>query len=78
MIINNDEIAWLGVNVRGSRVYVEITERIDTESVPHLTEEKCNLVASKDGVIEKLEVGQGQTMVKRATECARATFLSAA
>ena len=26
MIINNDEIAWLGVNVRGSRVYVEITE----------------------------------------------------
>lgn len=65
MIINNDEIAWLGVNVRGSRVYVEITERIDTESVPHLTEEKCNLVASKDGVIEKLEVGQGQTMVKK-------------
>ena len=64
-LINNDEIAWLGVNVRGSRVYVEITERIDTESVPHLTEEKCNLVASKDGVIEKLEVGQGQTMVKK-------------
>lgn len=65
MIVMDDDIAWLGVNIRGSRVYIEITERIDTESIPHITDEACNLVASKDGVISRLEVKQGQTMVKK-------------
>ncbi len=62
MIVANNDIAWLGVNIRGSRVYIEITERLDTESVPHVTEEKCNVVAAKDGVIRRLEV-------KRADRC---------
>lgn len=65
MIINNDDIAWLGVNIRGSRVYIEITERIDIDSLPRLSDEPCNLVASKDGVIARLEIKQGQTMVKK-------------
>lgn len=65
MIVANNDIAWLGVNIRGSRVYIEITERLDTESVPHVTEEKCNVVAAKDGVIRRLEVKQGQTVVKK-------------
>ncbi len=65
LIMNSDDLAWVGVNVRGSRVYIEVVERLDSESVPHITEEECNLVASKDGVISRLEVKQGQTMVKK-------------
>ncbi len=65
MIMKNDELAWVGVNVRGSRVYIEIAERLDSESVPHITDEECSLVAAKDGVIARLEVKQGQTMVKK-------------
>ncbi len=65
MIMKNDQLAWVGVNVRGSRVYIEIVERLDSESVPHITDEECNLVAAKDGVIARLEVKQGQTMVRK-------------
>ncbi len=65
MILKNDALAWVGVNVRGSRVFIEIVERLDSESVPHVTDEECNLVASKDGVISRVEVRQGQTMVRR-------------
>lgn len=63
MIIRNNDIAWLGVNIRGCRVYIEVTERIDTESIPHIDGDPCNLVATIDGVIDEMEVKQGQSMV---------------
>lgn len=63
MILKNNDIAWLGVNIRGCRVYIEVTERIDTESIPHIDGEPCNLIATQDGVIDEMEVKQGQSMV---------------
>ncbi len=58
-----DDIAWIGVNVKGSRAYIEVRERLDTkqsfdEDVP------CNIVADRDGQIVGLEVRSGQTVVK--------------
>ncbi len=58
-----DDIAWIGVNVKGSRAYIEVRERLDTkqsfdEDVP------CNIVAGRDGQIVGLEVRSGQTVVK--------------
>lgn len=65
VMIADEEVSWVGINVRGSRVYVEIAERIDVDKIPREGEEPCNVVAKKDGVIEELRVKQGQTMVRR-------------
>lgn len=58
-----DDIAWIGVNIRGSRAYIEIKERITNgeildKSIP------CSIVAEKSGIIEKIYVREGQTVVK--------------
>lgn len=65
MMLKDGDISWLGVNIRGSRVYIEVAERIDNTKVPREGDEPCNVVAAKDGVIDELEVKQGQTMVRR-------------
>ncbi len=58
-----DDIAWIGVNIKGSRAYIEVRERLDTKrsvdkDIP------CNIVAHRDGQIVSLNVRSGQTMVK--------------
>jgi similar to stage IV sporulation protein len=58
LMSSRDDLAWVGINVEGSKVYVEIKERRALakkvpENVP------CNIVASKDGVIESMKVIEG-------------------
>ena len=63
MMTELDQIAWIGISQKGSRLYVEVKERLETE--PELdTDTPCNLVAEHDGVITGLEVKEGQTVVK--------------
>ncbi len=62
MMRDLEDLAWLGINVSGSRIYVEVVERLETEAgidpdVP------CNLIAEKDGVIVSIEARDGQTVV---------------
>lgn len=64
MMLKLDELAWIGINANGSRVYIEIVERVEKESGPDKDGIACNLVASKDGEIEGLEIREGQTVVK--------------
>lgn len=65
IMIMDEDVSWLGVNVRGSRVYIEVAERIDSASIPHETDEPCNVVAAKDGVVEEMQVKQGQASVRK-------------
>ncbi len=63
MMTEFDEIAWIGINLKGSRLHIEIRERLDTKrrvdaDVP------CDIVAEKDGLVKLLEVKNGQTVVK--------------
>lgn len=58
-----DDISWIGVNIKGSKVYIEVRERLDTKRVEN-TDVPCNLVARRDGMIRLLEVKAGQTTVK--------------
>lgn len=59
-----DEFSWVGVNVRGPRVYIEIKERLKTkEGISKNT--PCDLVANKSGIIEELDVREGQSLVKK-------------
>ncbi len=61
MMTELDDIAWVGVNIKGSRVYVEIKERLATvrntdANVP------CNIVAAKDGIVRLMDIKEGQSV----------------
>ena len=60
-----DDLAWIGINANGSRVYVEIIERIEKEKGLEKDGAACNLIASRDGVIDHTEIREGQTLVKK-------------
>ncbi len=63
MMVKFDEIAWIGINIKGSRVYVDVRERLDTK-VRLGADTPCDIVAARDGIIRLLDVKDGQTMVK--------------
>ncbi len=57
-----EELAWIGINVSGSRVYIEVVERLTPE--PRVDKNlPCHLVASRDGEVLSIEAREGQTMV---------------
>lgn len=64
MMSNMDELAWIGINASGSRVYIEVVERLQKEEGVEKEGRACNLVATRDGEIEAIEVREGQTIVK--------------
>ena len=63
MMAELDELAWIGINANGSRVYIEVVERIQKDEGIEKDGVACNLVASKDGEIESITVREGQTLV---------------
>lgn len=64
MMSDIDDLAWIGINVSGSRIYVEVVERLERKN-PIDFSTPCNLVADKDGIIDSIEAGNGQVMVKK-------------
>lgn len=63
MMTKFDDIAWIGINIKGSRAYIEVKERLDTP-IRVDADIPCDIVAAKDGVIRLMEVKDGQTLVK--------------
>lgn len=62
VILHDERIAWMTVNVRSSKAYVVIHERLET---PELINDStvCDLVAGQNGVVKKLSVLSGQPQV---------------
>lgn len=58
--INRDDILWIGINSKGVKVTVEILERIEVEEKDNTP---CNIIADKDGIIEKISVRKGMKKV---------------
>lgn len=57
------ELAWVGISVKGTRVRVQVTERIQPpELVPK--DIPCNIVAKRDGVIKTISAKAGLESVK--------------
>lgn len=63
MMTKHEEIAWIGINIKGSRIYIEIKERLDTKMNEN-EEIPCDIVAGKSGIIDELDIREGQNMVK--------------
>ena len=64
MMTAMEELAWIGINANGSRVYVEVIERVEKDEGIEKEGIPCNIVAAKDGEIEQMIIKEGQTVVK--------------
>ncbi|MGI6704452.1 MAG: sporulation protein YqfD [Clostridia bacterium] len=63
LLIEMDQLVWVGINILGTRAVVDIVER--TEPPPLIDKNApCNIVAKKDGIINDIYVYQGQAAVK--------------
>ena len=61
MLIRFPELAWVGINTKGTKVDIEVVEKV----MPIVEEmNSYDLIASKDGVITECIVFQGVPMVK--------------
>ena len=63
IIAKNADIAWIGIEIKGSRAFVEIVEKvpkpyIEDKSIP------CNIISTKSGVIENMQIRSGVPAVK--------------
>lgn len=61
-LIKIPELSWSAINIEGSRVTIDVRERLSTELVEDKT--PCNLVATADGIITKVYVKKGSAVVK--------------
>ena len=58
--IKQNDVLWMGINVKGVKVTVEVVERLNPNKKSELP---CNIVADKDGLIQKISVRNGTKMV---------------
>ena len=58
------ELAWLWVNKRGSKVVVDVREKIEVPEL-YAPDDYCNIVASKDGIIENMTVRAGVPVAEK-------------
>lgn len=64
IMIEMEELAWIGIEIRGTKAIVEIVEKVHPpEKIP--MEIPCDIIASKNGVIEKVIAKNGDTMVQK-------------
>jgi len=66
MILEMKELSWISVEVRGTKIKVEIAERkIPPAIVP--INEPCDIYSTKDGIVKTLVVKSGIEVVKAGT-----------
>ena len=61
--LNRDDIAWVGIDIKGTNAIVEIKE---AQKAPEIINENeyCNIVSNKSGIITKINVQNGTADVK--------------
>ncbi len=74
LMLKNSDLAWVGVEVRGTKVKVEVEERIlRPEMVP--LEIPCDIIAERDGFVTKVIAKAGQEKVKEGDTVTRGQLL---
>ena len=56
--VNRNDIAWIGIDLKGTNAIIEIVE---AKEKPEIIDENktCNIIAKKDGIINKVNVQKG-------------------
>lgn len=62
-LLNNEEVAWIGINVRGTKAFVKVVGKTKPQKVLS-KEEPCNIIAKRDGIIYKMTVLEGEAVKK--------------
>lgn len=60
--IARDDIAWIGMKIKGTNLIIEVVE---ADEKPNIIDpnEYCNIIASKDGVISKVQAQNGTPVI---------------
>lgn len=66
MLLEISELSWLTVNVNFSKATVIVRERLETPTIIE-DNKQADIIASKDGIIFKMDVLEGRSMVTRGT-----------
>lgn len=63
LMLEVKELAWVGLEVRGTKVKVEVAERVE-KPVIIPKDVPCDVIAKKDGIVKSIVVKAGQELVK--------------
>ena len=64
IMLKFDDVAYLSINVKGTNIFVTVTKKAETlKSVDKSN--YCNIIANKDGIIEKIIARSGNSVVKK-------------
>ena len=72
--LERDDIAWVGIEVKGTNAIVKVVEAdLKPEIIPE--QEYCNLIATKEGMIVKVTAQNGTPLVKEGDLIKEGTIL---
>lgn len=57
------DIAWISIDTKGTKATINIKETIEKKEILGV-DEPCNIIAKKDGIVEKVLVSKGKAVVK--------------
>lgn len=63
LILRFDDISWISVSIEGTRANVSLVEKIEETEIIDKNE-PCEIVASEDGIIERIAVSSGTAVVE--------------
>lgn len=64
MCLKRNDIAWIGVSIRGNKAVIEIIEK-DKEENDYVNIYPGNIISDKEGVVDKIYVAQGSALVNK-------------
>ena len=60
--LNRDDIAWMGINIRGTNAIVEVRQTVNPPEIIR-EDEFCNIVSDRNGIITRISVRNGTANV---------------
>lgn len=74
LLLSLDKLSWCAINLQGSTAFIELKER-DYPPEMQTDETPCNIIAKKSGVIRKIEVYEGQSVVMEGEAVSEGTLI---
>jgi len=74
IVLKRNDIAWVGINIHGNRVIVEVVEKKLAEEDIY-KDTVGNIISDKSGIVEKIYVAEGTAVVKKGEIIEKGTVL---
>lgn len=76
MRLDRNDLAWIGIEIKGTNAIVKVVEAdLKPDIIPE--DEYCNIVATKPGIVVKVNAGNGTPVVKEGDVIKEGTILIA-